>query len=290
MDVMELPTEGLSTRAAGLVGFEARYTLVAGHLRLILERDEVRRWSQHLYGRVIGACTWSEDRHPLAVFSGDVGTGKTVTAECVANRLSLDTGREGRLLKVSADIRGSGLHGDMSRQIGKAFADLTEQAGKKRLAFLLIDEADAIATQRSTEQMHQEEKAGVNFLIQGLDGIRRSSGRAIAMLCTNRLDVLDAAIVRRAACVLEFQRPSMEEAVQLLRLDLDGTDITDEQIRLLAERTTSESQNGGVGYTFSDYRQRLFPCAVAMAYPNSKLTWNILSDAIEITKATPEVT
>ena len=290
MDVMELPTEALSNRAEGLVGFEGRYTSVAGQLRLILERDEVRRWSQQLYGRVIGACTWSEDRYPLAIFSGDVGTGKTVTAECVANRLSKDTGREGRLLKVSADIRGSGLHGDMSRQIGKAFGDLTEQAGKKRLAFLLIDEADAIATQRSTEQMHQEEKAGVNFLIQGLDNIRRSSGRAVAMLCTNRLDVLDAAIVRRAACVLELQRPSLEEAVQLLRLDLDGTEITDTQIRLLAERTVSESQNDGVGYTFSDYRQRLFPCAIAMAYPHSKLTWNILNDAVERTIASPEVT
>ena len=290
METIELPNARLTEQAKGLVGFNEKYKKIAGQLRLLLEKQEVREWSIGHYGKVIGACLWAEDRHGLAIFSGDVGTGKTITAECTANRVCREIGREGRLLKVGADIRGSGLHGEMSRRIGEAFSELAEQAGKRRVAFLLVDEADAIATERSTEQMHQEEKAGVNFLIQGLDGIRRKDGRAIAFLCTNRVGVLDAAIVRRAACHLVFERPTVEQASELLRQDLAETGISEDRIKLLAERTTTRTRATGVGYTFSDYRQRLFPEAVARAYPGNKLTWEILQQSAEDIQPTPEVT
>lgn len=289
METIELPTEKLTKQAAGLVGFERRYEQVARQLRLILEKDEVASWSRKHYGRVIDACVWAENRHALCIFSGDVGTGKTATAECIANRLCRDTGREGRLLKVGSDIRGSGLHGDMSRRIGAAFTALADQAGKKRLAFLLVDEADAIATERSTEQMHQEEKAGVNFLIQGLDGIRAKNGRAAAFLCTNRASILDAAIVRRAVCRMSFERPTREEAEELLRRDLAGAKIPEEAIRRLAAKTISANGESKAGYTFSDYRQRWLPAAIARAYPGDRLTPQILEETAEEIRATPEV-
>ena len=77
---------------------------------------------------------------------------KTITAECIANRLTTETQKNGFLLKLSTRVRGKGLHGEMSQLIQNAFENLTTQAGKKRLAFLLIDEADSIASLRSTEQ------------------------------------------------------------------------------------------------------------------------------------------
>ena len=290
MEILELPTDRLATQGQGLIGFEETYCRIARQLRLLLEKDDVRKWSRKHYGKLIGACTWSEERHAVCIFSGDVGTGKTITAECTANRLSQELRMEGRLLKVGADIRGSGLHGDMSRRISDAFSKLVEQAGKRRLAFLLIDEADAIATERGTEQMHQEEKAGVNFLIQGLDGIRQKNGRASAFLCTNRISVLDAAIVRRAACHVTFHRPTTQQAEQLLTQDLDGTGISREQIAQLAQFTTSHRGEVGIGFTYSDYRQRLFPEAVARAYPTRSLTWEILMETAEDMRPTPEVT
>ena len=60
----------------------------------------------------------------------------------------------------------------MGKLVNDAFSELKSQAGKRRFAFLLIDEADAIATTRGTNQMHQEEKAAVNTLIQKIDEIR----------------------------------------------------------------------------------------------------------------------
>ena len=289
METIELPANTLTEQAEGLIGFEWRYEKIARQLKLILERDGVESWSRKHYGRVIDACRWAGNRHALCIFSGDVGTGKTVTAECIANRLSREMGREGRLLKVGSDIRGSGLHGDMSRQIGAAFSTLSEQAGKRRLAFLLVDEADAIATERSTEQMHQEEKAGVNFLIQGLDGIRAKGGRAAAFLCTNRAGVLDAAIIRRAACRMVFGRPTREEAEELLRRDLAGTGISETVVKSLAARTALEGVKEKVGYTFSDYRQRWLPEAIARAYPDRKLTPELLEETANEIAATPEV-
>lgn len=289
METIELPTDTLTEQAAGLIGFEWRYERVARQLKLILERDEVESWSRKYYGHVIDACKWAGNRHALCIFSGDVGTGKTVTAECIANQLSRDTGREGRLLKVGSDIRGSGLHGDMSRQIGAAFSVLAEQAGKRRLAFLLIDEADAIATERSTEQMHQEEKAGVNFLIQGLDGIKAKKGRAAAFLCTNRMGVLDAAVMRRAACGMVFGRPTLKEAEELLCRDLAGTGVSEKVIKKLAAQTASGGMKEKVGYTFSDYRQRWLPEAIARAYPDRKLTPELLEETAREIVATPEV-
>ena len=40
--------------------------------------------------KIIPLCDIVQHRYPLFLFSGDVGTGKTVTAECVANRLVQD--------------------------------------------------------------------------------------------------------------------------------------------------------------------------------------------------------
>jgi ATP-dependent 26S proteasome regulatory subunit len=52
----------------------------------------------------------------------------------------------------------------MGSLVNSAFDKLIQEAGKKRLAFLFIDEADAIASTRSTLQMHQEEKAAVKYI------------------------------------------------------------------------------------------------------------------------------
>ncbi len=71
--------------------------------------------------------------------------------------------------------------------------------GKTRQAFLIIDEADSLASTRETAQSHHEDKVAVNTIIQKVDDLRRHSGRILVFLCTNRAAALDPAIVRRAA-------------------------------------------------------------------------------------------
>ena len=200
----ELPSPRLENIAKTLIGFKNHYEALKNHIMVMLMPDHVSGWSKKYYGQIVPLCNIIQHRYPLFLFSGDVGTGKTITAECVANRLTKEAQKEGFLLKLSTRVRGKGLHGEMSQLIQDAFENLTTQAGKKRLAFLLIDEADSIASLRSTEQMHQEEKAAVNTLIQKIDEIRQSGGRVIVFLCTNRVNVIDQAIVRRSALHIEF--------------------------------------------------------------------------------------
>lgn len=273
--IQPLPDPSFDARQRGLIGFEERYARIAGNLRLVLERDEVEVWSKRVHGRVIPAVRTLVDRYPLVLFEGDVGTGKTATAEAAADRLCRDLGREGQILKLSTRVRGQGLHGEMSRLMQEGFRQLVAEAGKRRLAFLLIDEADALATRRDTEQMHQEEKAGVNTLIQKLDELRSVQGRALVFMTTNRATTLDAAVVRRASVRCRFERPGDEERGALLAGELEGAGLSPSDIARLVD-LTGPAKHGGVGFTFSDIRHRLLPEAVAECYPSKPLAFEVL--------------
>lgn len=286
---LELPSNDLENIAGTLIGFDRHYNALKNHLMLTLMTDSVDNWSKKYHKRIITLCEVVRHRHPLFIFSGDVGTGKTVTAECAANRLTKDTGKEGFLLKLSTRVRGRGLHGEMSQLIQDAFENLITQAGKKRLSFLLIDEADSIASLRSTEQMHQEEKAAVNTLIQKIDEIRQIGGRAVVFLCTNRKNALDQAIVRRAALHIEFSRPDKEECLQLLTHDLEGINIKPEELTELASLTSAGGIHGDNGYTFSDFRLKFLPEALSRSFPDRALTFDILKEAALAVKPSPKI-
>ena len=251
--------------------------------------EKVEEWSKRFHDQVIPLCGVIRQRHPLFLFGGDVGTGKTVTAECVANRFTSEMNREGYLLKLSTRVRGRGLHGEMSQLIQEAFENLKIQAGKRRLSFLLIDEADSIASLRTTEQMHQEEKASVNTLIQKIDNVRELGGRAVIFLCTNRPEVIDQAIVRRAALLIRFNRPTKKDCLELLTHDLRGTGLTQQELDRLACMTSAGGCHGENGYTFSDFRFRLLPEALVRSFPNESLTFEVLADAIRDTEPSPRI-
>lgn len=283
-----LPTSDLEKISTTLIGFEKHYEMLKKHLMLSLFPDQVENWSKQFHYQKLQLCELIQQRYPLFLFSGDVGTGKTVTAECIANRLAIDMEREGYLLKLSTRVRGQGLHGEMSQLIQSAFKNLKTQAGKKRLSFLLIDEADSIASLRSTEQMHQEEKAAVNTLIQKIDNIRKVGGRAVVFLCTNRANVIDQAIVRRSTLHIEFTRPNKMQCLELLKHDLNGIDLSDEEIEELAT-ITSPDENGKTGYTYSDFRLRFLPEALARSFPDQEITFEILKETALDTKPSPRV-
>ena len=285
---LELPNQNLTKQSDGLIGFGARYLRVHSHLRMMLSPSDLGKWAAKFHGEHSLLCDVVSQRHPIFIFSGDVGTGKTVTAQCIVNRLSHEMQREGRLLKLSTRIRGQGLHGQMSQLIHNSFEKLEEATGKKRLGFLLIDEADALSSLRATEQMHQEEKAAVNTLIQKLDDLRRKGGRAAAFLCTNRLDVIDPAVIRRAALHLNFTRPSANERRELLERDLCGLNLSDSQIDDLVQQTGSGG-NHAIGYTYSDFRLRMLPDAISRVFPNQPLTYEILKQSIADVEPSPEI-
>ncbi|KQB43890.1 AAA ATPase central domain protein [Flavobacterium daejeonense] len=285
---MELPSKEVQTQTNSLIGFETKFERIYNNLKLLLDQESLTNWSNKHHNVELPIIQQLKDKYPLIILAGDAGTGKTISAISIADRMTRELGKEGFFLKLSTRVRGEGLHGEMGKLVNDAFSQLKEQAGKKRIAFLLIDEADAIATTRSTSQMHQEEKAAVNTLIQKIDEIRELQGRAIVFMSTNRLHFIDEAILRRAAVVLEFKRPTNEECIELYEKSLKGIAFTTEQLNELAELSLKK-ETDKIGYSFSDIRLKVLPEAVAKAYPDKPLSFEIIKETILTIAPSPEI-
>lgn len=287
-NTIDLPNSGIQERTENLIGFEAKFQRIYGNLKLLLDQEGLIIWSKKHHKKELPVIKQITERYPLIILAGDAGTGKTVSAEAIADRMVRELKKEGFLLKLSTRVRGEGLHGQMGNLVNDAFGELIKQAGKRRLAFLLIDEADAIATTRSTLQMHQEEKAAVNTLIQKIDEVRELKGRAVIFMSTNRLHFIDEAILRRAAVILEFERPNEQERKDLFQKSLDGIELTEEQLIELANLTSPE-RNNGLGHSFSDIRLKILPEAIAKSFPDNPLTFEVLCETIISIKPSPQI-
>jgi AAA+ superfamily predicted ATPase len=281
----ELPDAQLEGLAQRLVGFRRRFDRLSGQMRLLTDVAGVKQWANahHRGGPALVAALG--DRYPLVVFHGDVGTGKTATAEAAADTLARLLDADGFLLKLSTRVRGIGHVGEMSTLISDAFAEAVTLAGKKRFVALIVDEGDALAFNRAAERAHHEDRVGVNTLIQKIDDARQLEGRLLIFLCTNRFTALDPAILRRASLIEEFQRPDEDERRELLTGDLDGVAIDPGVIDELV--TITGPHEGRPSFTFSDIQTRLLPMAVARAYASRPLTAEDLLVAAAELEPTP---
>jgi len=276
-----LPDAPLAAREKTLLGFNARYRKIHDQLRLLLNLGELENWSKAQHKKKLLVCDLVAEQYPLVIFHGDVGTGKTAMAECIANRLAKESRTEDALLfKLSNRVRGSGKVGEMGTLLTQAFHEVVQAAGRGRRAFLIIDEGDSLAASRTQEHSHHEDKVAVNTLIQGVDDLRRFGGRIVVFLCTNRLSVLDPALRRRAAIVDEFTRPDDSEREALFKMDLEGVGLNDNEIQELVFATGPHNKQPG--WTFSDIRTRLYPAALAQAYPDRAL---MHKDLLEVANA-----
>ena len=224
------------------------------------------------------------------VFYGDVGTGKTALADSLADPVARAEGIPVTLLRLSLAVRGQGVVGQMTSLVSKAFdeaADLARRGrGKKPASAIVfvIDEADALAESRNTEQMHHEDRAGVNALIRGIDRLAKERLPALVVLCTNRYESLDPAVLRRASIRHEFRRPNEEQREALLR-GAFGDVFGPEEYEQLVRRTGPGKTE--YGHSFSDITQRLIPNILLEAFPDSRVSFGIASSVLDETDPTP---
>ena len=277
-----------------LVGLDDHKAALLDELELLLYPDRAQAWAMKHHGGPLRVLNTLSQRVPLVVFHGDVGTGKTALAESVGDALVTRVGSRGavvHLLKITTSIRGQGLVGQMSDLIGAAFKEAIgfAQSRPTEPVILLLDEADALASSREGEQMHHEDKGGVNTLIQQLDNLRLLDLRLAAFFITNRRGALDPAVRRRAALDLAFDRPGDDARRSILtdrlpELALDATQLAD-----LVRRTGPDGDdNGNVGFTASDVADRLLGNAVRAAYAeDAPLTYEALAEAARRLDPTP---
>jgi SpoVK/Ycf46/Vps4 family AAA+-type ATPase len=158
-------------------------------------------------------------RHVNLLFWGLPGTGKTEFAKYLADRLSM-----GLLVKRASDLLSMWV-GGTEHNIRDAF----EEAERER-SILFIDEADSMFINRETA-VRSWETAQTNELLTQMENFR-----GILICCTNLLDHLDRAVVRRFAWKIQFNSLTGDGKARLFRKYLlsDGGQISPEGSRRLA--------------------------------------------------------
>jgi SpoVK/Ycf46/Vps4 family AAA+-type ATPase len=171
------------------------------------------------------------ERHPTGTalafnFAGPSGTGKTICAEAIAHTLGK------RLLLVRYAELESMWFGETPKNVAAVFR-LAEQEE----AVLFFDEADAIASRRSTDlsqASQRETNTTVNVLLQELE---RFDG--VVIFATNLAANFDPAFERRIRSHVLFELPGAEERelIWYVQIHPERTPLAaDVDFRQLAER------------------------------------------------------
>jgi hypothetical protein len=136
-----------------------------------------------------------------ALFAGDSGTGKTMSAEVIAGELGLDLYTVDLATVVDKYI------GETEKNLERIFAE----AGGVN-AVLLFDEADAVFGKRSEVRDAHDRYANIEsaYLLQ-----RMESFDGLAVLATNLRANIDDAFTRRLDAIIDFPVPDAD-----LRLSL----------------------------------------------------------------------
>jgi SpoVK/Ycf46/Vps4 family AAA+-type ATPase len=152
------------------------------------------------------------ERHPTGLalafnFAGPPGTGKTICAEAIAHSL----GR--RLLLVRYAELESLWMGETPKNVSAIF-----RAAEEQRAVLLFDEADAIASRRSTSVdfgFQRESNTVVTVLLQELEQYN-----GVVIFATNLAANFDPAFERRIRTHVIFEMPGAAEREQIWRVQM----------------------------------------------------------------------
>lgn len=128
-----------------------------------------------------------------ALFHGDPGTGKTLVAEALANRLGVD------LIRVDLSTVINKYIGETEKNLAKIFDLAAQDAG-----VLFFDEADALFGKRSETKDAKDRHANIEiaYLLQRLE-----QHPGLVVLATNHRSHLDDAFSRRFTFMVRFTYP-----------------------------------------------------------------------------------
>jgi hypothetical protein len=164
-----------------------------------------------------------------ALFTGPSGTGKTLAARILASALAMDLYRVDLSSVVNKYI------GETEKNLNELFTRAEELD-----VLLLIDEGDALLTQRTNVQTSNDRYANLetNFLLQRLE-----TYSGIVVVTTNAGERIDSAFQRRMDVVIEFRAPEPTERWALWQLHLPASHLVDDG--LLREMAARCALTGG---------------------------------------------
>ena len=182
---------------------------------------------------------------------GPPGTGKTLLAKAVAGEAGVPF----------FTISGSDFV-EMFVGVGASrVRDLFEEAKKNAPCIIFIDEINAVARKRGTGMGggHDEREQTLNQLLVEMDGFGVNEG-IIVMSATNRVDILDPAILRpgRFDRKVMVGRPDVKGREEILRVHAKGKPLGDDVDLLQIAQTTA-------GFTGADLENLLNEAAINAA-------------------------
>lgn len=185
---------------------------------------------------------------------GPPGTGKTLLAKAVAGEAGVPF----------FTISGSDFV-EMFVGVGASrVRDLFEDAKKHAPCIIFIDEIDAVARRRGTGMGggHDEREQTLNQLLVEMDGFGVNEG-IIVMSATNRVDILDPAILRpgRFDRKVMVGRPDVKGRREILEVHAKGKPLGDDVDLAQIAQTTS-------GFTGADLENLLNEAAILAAKEN----------------------
>lgn len=293
---IQYPDADMQGRLSDLVGLDEHKSRLMKILSLLINPAGIESWAAKHHPSSKKIVNMVLRRPPLIVLEGDVGCGKTELAVTIGDAVARQERIDINLLPLSLATRGQGLVGEMTKLISSAFDYTVEKAEKLKSKsgssrggiILLIDEADALAQSRESNQMHHEDKAGVNAFIRGVDRIGNGKLPAAVIMCTNRLSSLDPAIKRRAADIIKFERPNESQQITVVAEPLEELGFSSKQIKELISTMNDEfTTNLGYSYSFSDLMQRVLPSIVLDAYPDKPVRFEQALAIMKLIAPTP---
>ncbi len=182
---------------------------------------------------------------------GPPGTGKTLLAKAVAGEAGVSF----------FSISGSDFV-EMFVGVGAArVRDLFEEAKKNSPCIVFIDEIDAVARRRGTGMGggHDEREQTLNQMLVEMDGFGVNQG-IIVMAATNRVDILDPAIMRpgRFDRKVMVGRPDVEGRKEILRVHARNKPLSEDVDLDQIAKTTA-------GFTGADLENLLNESAIVAA-------------------------
>ena len=182
---------------------------------------------------------------------GPPGTGKTLLAKAVAGEAGVPF----------FSISGSDFV-EMFVGVGASrVRDLFTEAKRNAPCIIFIDEIDAVARRRGTGlgSGHDEREQTLNQLLVEMDGFGYNEG-IIVMAATNRVDILDPAILRpgRFDRKVGVGRPDVKGREEILRVHASGKPLGDDVDLKQVAQTTA-------GFTGADLENLMNEAAIYAA-------------------------
>lgn len=190
------------------------------------------------------------------ILTGPPGTGKTLLAKAVAGEAGVPF----------FSISGSDFV-EMFVGVGASrVRDLFSDAKKNAPCIVFIDEIDAVARRRGTGLGggHDEREQTLNQMLVEMDGFGVNEG-IIVMAATNRVDILDPAILRpgRFDRKVAVGYPDVRGREEILKVHSKGKPLGDDVDLEEVARTTA-------GFTGADLENLLNEAAIRAASENRK--------------------